>query len=92
MISPGIYKGVYEDGSWEWNPVEPAPMGGSWFEVEYSLVSTPVSGARVIVRMDGVNPAALDVRLDTLPALDNISIGLDSLGKVSFENKKIKQW
>lgn len=85
----GLYKGVYEDGSWEWSPVEPAPTGGFWFEVEYSLVSTPVSAARVVVRMDGVNPAALDVRLDSLPALDNISIGLDSLGKISLKTRRL---
>lgn len=80
----GLLKGNYNGSTWTFSDVTPAPSNGAWMETDNLLGNDPVVPGRIIVKMDGVNPPALDVRPNTTMQLDNTTIGLNSAGQVSL--------
>ena len=89
VIFTELFRGDRVDGDWEWNPVSPAPAGGAWFEVDNMLMTSPVVSGRGIVKMDGINPTAIDIRPSTSIPFDDVTIGLDSNGYLSFKLKTL---
>lgn len=86
----GILKGTYNGTAWTFAPVSPAPVSGAWFETDHLLTNDPVVPGRVIVRMDGVNNPALDVRPNTSFQLDDTTISLNSAGAVGFKMQTLE--
>lgn len=80
----GLLRGDYNGTTWTFSNVTPAPSNGAWMETDNLLGNDPVVPGRIIVKMDGVNPPALDVRPNTTMQLDNTTIGLNSAGQVSL--------
>lgn len=80
----GLLKGSYNGSTWTFVDVQPVPTNGAWMETDNLLGNDPVVPGRIIVKMDGVNPPALDVRPNTTMQLDNTTIGLNSAGQVSL--------
>lgn len=85
----GLLKGNYTNGEWTFENVDPAPKGGAWFESDHLLTTTPHAAGRIVVRMDGVNPPSLDVRLETYVQLDQITVQYDDTGSVSFKTRTL---
>ena len=83
-MTTGVFNGV----SWDFEEsLSPPPVGGNWFEVDYLLtLGEPVAG-RVVVRMDGHNPATLDVRPTTSIVLDGVTLDLNNLGQAALKKK-----
>ncbi len=80
--------GRFESAQWVFeDSLLPAPTGGAWFEIDKLLtLDEPVAG-RVIVKMDGFNPATLDVRPATSVVLDDVTIGRNSFGQAALKMK-----